>query len=636
MTTFTRRRFLQAAAAACAAAPAAAALARNAPPRRPNIVFILADDLGWMDTAVYGSRYYQTPNIDRLASRGTRFTNAYAANPLCSPTRSSIMTGKYPGRLRLTVPAGHMPPEPDSLPWLGDSAPPSHKVRTPRSRHFMPLEEHTLAEALKDAGYATAFIGKWHLGHQDYWPKRQGFDVNIAGGHYPGPPSYFSPYRIQTLTDGPKGEYLADRLTDEAVRYLQQRKGNDQPFFLCLWHYSVHAPFQARADLVEPYRSRKDPRGKQNCPTMGGMVASLDASVGRVLDELDKLHLADDTVIVFTSDNGGNMYNQVDGTTPTNNAPLRNGKGNLYEGGVREPAVVIWPGVTRPGSVCDEPISSIDYYPTLLEIAGAKTQPGQIVDGESITPVLRGQGRMHRREIYCYFPHYIPATGNYPGVSVRQGDWKLYRFFGEGPDRTDKHELYNLKDDLSETTDLAARMPDKVRELDALLSAHLKAIDAIIPAPNPAYDAKSPDPMKGEAPPRPKPVKGWLPAGTCTLQASEGILVVNSTGGDPHLHTTAVGQAAGPAVAKVRMRLAGRGQGQFYWITPAKPNYARERTVFFDLQHDNQWHEYQAKLPVRGKITGLRLDPGSAPGRIEIQWIRLEKEDGTLLREWKF
>jgi len=230
----TRRQFLRAmGVGAASAAASSCAFARDGAPRRPNIIFFLADDMGWMDSSLYGSRYYETPNVVRLARRGMMFTDAYAANPLCSPTRASILTGKYPARLRITTPAGHLPPQPD-VPLMGERAAPWVKMVCPRSRRFLPLEEHTIAEALKEAGYATGFIGKWHLGHEPWWPKQQGFDVNIAGGHYPGPPSYFSPYRIKTLSDGPKGEYITDRLTDEALAYLEAHR--DRPFLLCFWH----------------------------------------------------------------------------------------------------------------------------------------------------------------------------------------------------------------------------------------------------------------------------------------------------------------------------------------------------------------------------------------------------------------
>ncbi|MGB2823231.1 MAG: sulfatase, partial [Phycisphaerae bacterium] len=480
-----RRRFLE----LCGWGAAAMVVGRlrsaaNEPPGRRNVIMILADDMGWMDSSVYGSGYYESPNLQRLARRGMLFTDAYAANPLCSPTRASIMTGKYPARLKITTPAGHLPPQPDT-PLLGKTAQPWLKMVCPRSRRFLPLEERTLAEAFKEAGYATGFIGKWHLGHEPWWPKKQGFDVNIAGGHYPGPPSYFSPYRIKTLVDGPKGEYLTDRLTDEALKYIEDRRHG--PLLLCLWHYAVHAPFQAKEKLVEDCRSRTDPRGKQGCAIMAAMLKSLDESVGRVLDRLDGLKIADETIIVFASDNGGNMYNVVEGRPPTNNHPLRNGKGSIYEGGTRTPCIVVWPGTVEPHSRCSEVISSIDFFPTMLEMAGIQPRQGLRFDGESIVPLLKGTGKLRREAVFCHFPHYIPATGNLPGTSVRQGDWKLIRLYGEGPGRSCAYELYNLKDDIGETINLAEKFPEKVKQLDGLISRHLEETGALVPIPNPAY-----------------------------------------------------------------------------------------------------------------------------------------------------
>jgi len=345
-----RRAFLRRAALSSAALALPRAARGQAPARRPNVIFILADDLGWMDTGVYGSQYYRTPHIDRLAARGVRFTEAYAANPLCSPTRASIMTGLYPARLGITVPAGHLAPIPDDQPLLNESAVPWQKVVTPQSRRHLRPEERTIGEVFRDAGYRTGFIGKWHLGlNPEHWPERQGFEFVFHGAPDPGPPSYFSPYRFRagTVKDGPEGEYITDRVTDEAIGFIDRHRA--EPFFLCLWEYAVHAPFQGKQTYIDEFEQVTDPRGQQDCPTMGAMIQSLDESVGRLLDHLDRTGLAEHTILVFMSDNGGNMYDTVDGTTPTNNAPLRGGKANIYEGGVREPCLVVWPGVTQPG-----------------------------------------------------------------------------------------------------------------------------------------------------------------------------------------------------------------------------------------------------------------------------------------------
>ncbi len=619
----TRRRFLRNigfAAASVAAVGCRAGRAARRAHRKPNIIFFLADDLGWMDSTVYGSRYYETPNIERLAKRGMLFTDAYAANPLCSPTRASIMTGKYPARLGITTPAGHLPPL--DGPLMPKAAAPGCKVICPRSRRFLPPEQYTLGEAFRDAGYRTGFFGKWHLGlRPEHWPEEQGFEVSFHGAPDPGPPSYFSPYRFRagTVTNGPKGEYITDRLTDEALRYVERHKA--EPFFLCFWHWAVHAPFQAKEALVEKYRGKTDPRGKQGCAVMAGMIRSLDESLGRLLDTLDRLGIADDTVILFFSDNGGNMYNVVEGRPPTNNAPLRGGKATIYEGGTREPCVVVWPGVVEPASRCAEVISSIDWYPTLLEMAGLAPKTGQILDGTSIVPLLKGAGRLGREAIFCHFPHYMPATGNLPATYVRKGDWKLIRLYGEGPDRASAYELYNLKDDIGETTNLAQRNPEKVKELDDLIERHLADIGALVPVPNPNYA-----PATGK----------WTTSKGCTLTVNDGVLHLRSAGGDPYLHTADVPKVTGPVTVEFRMRSDSRGAGRVFWAADRAKGFHRDRSVGFEPRHDGQWHEYTVALPVEGALRAVRIDPSTAPGLMEIDWIRLVGADGGVLKAWEF
>ena len=624
----TRRQFLKhlgLAAAAVTAGPGclarAARPAGGGTPTKPNLLFILADDLGWMDTTVYGSRYYETPNIARLAARGMRFTDAYAACPLCSPTRASLMTGKWPARLGITTPACHLPPQPD-VPLLADRASPGQKMICPRSRRVLPTEEYTIAEALRDAGYRTGFVGKWHLGLPEaYWPEKQGFAFSFHGAPDPGPPSYFSPYRFRagTVANGPEGEYITDRATDEAVRQIERHR--EEPFFLCLWHWAVHAPFQAKDDLVAQARGRSDPRGKQDCPVMAGMIRSLDQSVGRVLDTLDRLRLAENTIILFFSDNGGNMYNVVEGTTPTNNAPLRSGKGNIYEGGVREPMIVVWPGTVAPGSCSSEVVSSVDVYPTLLDMAGVAPRKGKTLDGVSLVPLLKGEGGLGRDAIFCHFPHYIPATGNLPGTSVRQGKWKLIRFYGEGADRTDAYELYDLDADIGETTNLAEKHPDVVNDLAARIDRFLADTDAIVPVKNPAYGQGA---------------GGWVPSKKCRLTCEDGRLVVASTGGDPYLWTRDVPKATGPVTVTLRMKSDSRGGGMVFWSTRQQKTFHRSRRVLFTPTHDGAWHEYEVALPVEGMLVQVRVDPSAAPGRIEFDWIRLGTPAGKTLKEWAF
>jgi arylsulfatase A-like enzyme len=458
----------------------------------PNIIFILADDLGWMDLETYGSQYYETPNLTRLAGMGMSFTNAYTANPLCSPTRASIMTGRHPGRFFLTLPAGHLPPNPDEV-LMAKEAAPWQKMICPKSRTFMPLEEYTIAEALKAAGYTTAHIGKWHLGHRDYWPDRQGFDINIGGAQNPGPPSYFAPYKIETLPDGPDREYITDRCAEEAVRFIENHK--EGPFFLNYWQFPVHAPYQAHLDLIQKYSAKKDPRDKQRNPIMGAMIESLDNSIGLLLDKLEELDILDNTLIVFFSDNGGNEYDIVNGEYPTNNDPLRYGKGNIYEGGIRVPCIVVWHSKVKPGTTSSEIIQSIDFYPTLLEVAGLKPRAGLVLDGVSLMPLWTKNKALGRKAIFSHYPHYVTATNNLPTTAAWSGKWKLHRQYGEGPDRTNGYKLYNLEEDIGETNDLADQYPDIVKELDQLITEHLRHIGAIIPVVNPVYDPGAESPM---------------------------------------------------------------------------------------------------------------------------------------------
>jgi len=467
-----------------------------AAPSRPNVVFILADDLGWSDTTLFGqTKFCETPNIQRLAERGMLFRNAYAAHPLCSPTRASILTGLDPGRIGITVPGCHLPEERLEAALVA-KAQPWHKALTPASVTRLSTNYFTLARALKEAGYATGHFGKWHLGPEPYSALQHGFDVDVP--HYPGPGpagSYVAPWKFpaQLHFTGQPGEHIEDRMAEEAIRFIRANK--DRPFYLNYWAFSVHAPFDGKQELIEKYRKKADPADEQRCPVYGAMVQSLDEAVGRLMETLDALQLSERTIVVFFSDNGGNMYNRVDGVPPTSNRPLRGGKATLFEGGTRVPCAVIWPDKVKPGSTSDALLSSTDFYPTILEMLGLKPQPGQRFDGLSQVPALLG-GR-------GFFPHYTPATGNIPGAWVRRGDWKLIRFFCDGPGQADRVELYNLREDIGETKDLAAANPQTVKQLDARLSAYLRDTRAILPEPNPSYrpDAKLHDPRERRARP---------------------------------------------------------------------------------------------------------------------------------------
>ena len=437
---------------------------------RPNFIFILVDDLGWTDLGCQGSKFYETPNIDRLANQGLRFTQAYSACTVCSPTRAALMTGKYPARLHITD-------------WITGHVRPNAKLKVPDWQMHLPLEERSIAEALKDAGYATASIGKWHLGGTEFFPDKQGFDVNIGGYDKGQPPRYFAPYGIPTLPEGPKGEFLSDRLTDEALKFIEQNKS--KPFFVYLPHYAVHTPLMGKPEVIVKYQAKADPNNPQHNPTYAALVESVDDSVGRILKKLEELKLTDDTVIFFNSDNGGLVLREV-----TSNLPLRAGKGSAYEGGVRVPLLVKWPGVTKPGTTCDMPVITPDYYPTILEIAKLNPAKNQVLDGKSIIPLLEQADAPRREAIYWHYPHYHPG-GATPYSAIRDGDWKLIEFH-----ERNQIELYNVKDDIGEKSDRATSMPDKAKQMREKLHTWRKQVGAQMPTVNPSYDPSRADANK--------------------------------------------------------------------------------------------------------------------------------------------
>ena len=434
--------------------------------KQTNLILIMIDDLGWMDLHCQGNERLDTPNIDKLASQGMRFTDAYAAAPVCSPTRAAIMTGQSPARLRIT---NHLP---DREQFQPDDA----KLRSAMMLEHLSLEHVTLAERLRDGGYATAFLGKWHLSGQDkdgdfaepkLRPEHQGFDVNVGGCGFGGPPSYFEPYRIPNITPRREGEYLPDRLADEAIDFV--RANRRKPFFVALWNYTVHWPMQAPKNLVGKYESRVGPGIKD--ARYAAMIEAMDAAIGRVLTTLDDLELSDDTLVIFTSDNGG--FGGV-----SDCRPLRASKGYLYEGGIRVPLIVRWPGVVRGGATCRTPVISTDFYPTLLEAAGLPGETGKTLDGESILPALRQTGRLKRKAIFLHYPNYAWHRSNRLGGAIREGDYKLIKWYDDG-----SVELYNLADDLSEKNDLSEKMPGKAANLKRKLEAWLAESKAAMPKP---------------------------------------------------------------------------------------------------------------------------------------------------------
>jgi arylsulfatase A-like enzyme len=443
----------------------------------PNIVFILADDLGWSDLACYGSKIHDTPHLDRFAQQAVRFTDAYAASPVCSPTRASLMTGKSPARLHMTI-------------WAeaAEAPPRNRRLLPPVTVANLPHSETTIAKRLQAAGYLTALVGKWHLGDWQHYPETHGFDINIGGTNWGAPQSFFYPYRgsgefgneyryVPHLEFGRPGEYLTDRLTDEALKIID-RAGN-QPFFLYLAHHAVHTPIEAKAGDVELASERLAKEGSTRNAVYAAMVKNLDENVGRVLAHLEQRGLAKQTIVIFFSDNGG--YNGIyHKKQVTDNAPLRSGKGSLYEGGVRVPLIVRWPGVTPGGVECHEPVLSTDLPWTLAAMAKLPEAAEPAVDGTSLVPLMKDPAaHLPREALYFHYPHYYSTTS--PVSAVRAGDWKLVEYYED-----QRRELFNLRDDLSETANLAAKMPDKAADLSRRLHDWLETVGAQMPVANPA------------------------------------------------------------------------------------------------------------------------------------------------------
>ncbi len=614
---------------------------------QPNVILFLADDMGWMDSGVYGSKYYETPNIDRFATRAMRFTNAYS-QPLCSPTRASLLTGQYSARHQITSATGHQPPQAEGHVFLKETGAPTQPMLTPESKNYLEPSQITLAETLKQSGYRTAHIGKWHLGlTQPHWPEQQGFDFAFHCHPDPGPPgNYFSPYsvvpegmptnkqRVGTITDGPVGEYIVDRQAAEAVKFIQASKGG--PFFLNLWCYGVHGPWGHKEEYTKAFQEKKDPTGRQGNPIMASMLKSVDECFGRILAELDQQGLAENTLIIFTSDNGGNTHSNItsegkkaaneDWTKwagnqpPTMNTPLRDGKGTLYEGGTRVPMMWSWAGKIAPGSTSEAVVGPIDVYPTVIDLLGIAKPEKQVFDGVSYAKVLKSEGQLDRTAYFNYHPH--AGANKAGGVWVRSGNFKLLCWFGN----PGTHELYNLKDDLSESKDLAGAMPDKVKELDALIDGFLKDTGAAYPRPNPAYKpiatktpAKSTDPLEG-----------WKERG-CKATITDGILSMKAIGkpGASFLGH-AMAKMTGPATIKLRVRSQTGGPANI----DSFPNGSADTNGMLSLPFSvkpGDWQDVQVEVTTKVLLGTMRVYlPDS-----EIDFIKVVPAKGAAM-EFEF
>ena len=601
------------------AALSCAGVGNAAPADRPNVIIFLVDDMGWMDSSLYGSTFYKTPAMERLAKSSIRFTNAYSAAPLCSPSRASIMSGQYPVRHGMTSAIGHLAIAENDPLYDYEKVPDTSEFLLPASTKFLAPEQYTLGEAFRDAGYRTGFVGKWHMGlAPQFWPDKQGFEFTFHGSPDPGPPSYFSPYKFRAgnITNGPEGEYITDRATDEALKFIHQP--DKRPFFLCVWHWAVHSPWGAKPEMIEYFEKHPDPAGLQKSPIMAALLKSMDESLDRLLDDLEATGLDKNTIIIFTSDNGGVVKINIGDVPATNNSPLRRGKATVFEGGSRVPALFRWPGVTDAGGVSAAIISGVDFYPTLLDICRIPQNPEQIIDGVSIAPALRG-GALDRENIYCFFPHNFGADS--PAAAwVRQGDWKLIEVFYVADVWPDKFLLYNLKDDISETVNLASQFPERVAIMSAALREHYK-LSPVPLIPNPAFA------------PAKLPVGGWISSTSGELKITNSILQVTGIG----IATRGVPRESGALELAWRLRAPQSTEGKFFWSDSQlnTPRYGDERRINFTVA-GGVWQNYSVQFESADKLYGLRMDFGASAAVSEIEWIELRRANGEVLQRWTF
>ncbi len=668
---------------------AVATAADSKPPK--NFVLILADDLGWADTTLYGkTSLYETPNIERLAARGMTFSSAYAS-PICSPTRASIMTGQNPARHGMTAPAAHLEAERFEA-VASENGPPHQKCTNVRTATRLDPDLPMLGKVLKDAGYATAHFGKWHLGREPHSPLERGFDVDLPHWWGPGPKSgYLAPwgYANPNFKEGAPGDHIEDRMASEAVAWLN-RRDRSKPFFMNYWQFSVHAPFGAKPELIERYRkklgttvaglSEPSVRKKllnshqpeiglpQQSPTYAAMVHSLDDAVGSLLDAIDAEGIADDTVIVFYSDNGGNIHCGLEETassgkkyiTPiTSNHPLRGGKGGIHEGGVRVPAVVVWPGVTKPGSRSDVRIQATDLYPTILRMLNVDLPTGHPIDGVDFAKALRGE-EMDRGPMFTLVPghgttpHWLP-----PSMSVHHGDWKLIRTFHYGEDGNHEYRLYNLREDIGENRNLAATYPDRVKELDKLIEDYIAEANVVVPLPNPNFDPAKFDPSrigvqpgglkmpagfqasaKGERFPsgtvNKTSILGWTARDAAASVEGES-LRIGPAGRQPFIANAKL-RVSGPVEFRLRIKPPKNGKARLQWRTEGQDRFPETgQRMSFDVD-GGDWQELSVTLPIEGQLVHMRFFLSDSKQPTEIDWIEIGSKAQTEkdAKRWDF
>jgi len=632
-----------------------------------NIILILADDLGWADTTLYGkTSLYETPNIQRLAKRGMIFSNAYAS-PICSPTRASILTGQNPARHGMTSPAAHLP-EVRLKPAAQTVGRPDRKSTNIKTATRIDPAVPTLGEILKEAGYATAHFGKWHLGMKGFTPLEHGFDMDLPHWHGPGPKTgYLAPwgYPNPAFPEGAPGQHIEDRMAKEAVTWLKNRD-RTKPFFINYWQFSVHAPFGAKPEFIERYRKKIKHGEKQQSPTYAAMVHSLDEAVGTLLDALDNEGVADETIIVFYSDNGGNIHCGLEETDAagekyitaiTSNHPLRGGKGGIHEGGIRVPAVVVWPGVTKPDSRNDTRIQANDLYPTILRMLNLKHPEDHVIDGVDFSNALSGQ-KMERKPMFTY----VPSHGNTPqwlppSMAVHHGDWKFIRTFHYGEDGKHQYRLYNLRNDIGENHNVAKLHPERVKVMDQWITDYLAEAKVVVPLPNPKFDPAKFDPATigvqkgglkmprakkkpGDAAPAAtvskKLMLGWI-ARNADVTAKGDLLEITAAGRRPYIANAKI-RVDGPAQVRLQIRIQKDGEGRLQWRTADQKNFpATGQSKTFTIK-GGDWRELTVPLLVKGQLLHSRLFLPSQKQPVQLDWIEIGPTDGKAneTKRWDF
>lgn len=641
-----------------------AALSANEKPK--NIVLILADDLGWADTTLYGkTSLYETPNIQRLASQGMTFANAYAS-PICSPTRASILTGQNPARLGLTTPSAHLVEE--RLEAVSSPrALPHQKSTNVRSSTRIDLSLPTLGLLIKQAGYATAHFGKWHLGRDGHTPLERGFDVDIPHWYGPGPKtSYLAPWGYANFKEGKPGEHIEDRMAMEAVKWLKKRDPS-KPFFMNYWQFSVHAPFGAKPELITRYQKKINPDSAQRSPTYAAMVHSLDDAVGTLLDALEDEGIADETIVIFYSDNGGNVHSGLEETDSkgnkyitaiTSNQPLKGGKGGIHEGGIRVPAVVVWPGITAPGSRNKTRIQSLDLYPTILKMLGIVPPEEHIIDGLDFTKALQGI-EYERDPMFTYVPshgntpHWLP-----PSISVHSRQWKLIRTFHYGENGDHQYRLYDLQKDIGENKNLASSHHDVVQELDSLIEQYIQDAKVVLPLSNPNFDASRFDPSLigiqagglkmprgfkavNEAAPSTPPTKlspksllGWILRGADVEMDTESIKLTPN-GRQPFMAIANL-QLTGPIEVRIRIRSTRDGVGNLQWRTHEQEFFPEAKQLQSFGLTAGKWQEVKLQLATEGKLKHVRIFVPTPKNTTEIDWIEINSKSNSQKKRWDF